>query len=236
MGLEQQISSLVQASENLTGAVNNKIGEIDKHLAVNTAKIEQELAKIQTKLPRIIITRNQVLSLDTETGLPIGMAIHSKVTVTKYMTISGSNVKPAEQLALLQEMEQDMNTDLRKTGWYRQGFNILKMSWVNSPEWLAFPHAADDPNLSSIPVNTFLTLGAFVKVLTGDLNYSWAAGSQLGKWVFSNTKLNPAGFGCYANLHPIPGSPSGEVLVALPAAITGHIDSPAQWFPNINLG
>ncbi|EOB1204540.1 hypothetical protein ACIQLR_000640 [Photobacterium damselae] len=30
MGLEQQISSLVQASENLTGAVNNKIGEIDK--------------------------------------------------------------------------------------------------------------------------------------------------------------------------------------------------------------
>ncbi|BDR34314.1 hypothetical protein PDY_13620 [Photobacterium damselae subsp. damselae] len=32
MGLEQQISSLVQASENLTGAVNNKIGEIDKEV------------------------------------------------------------------------------------------------------------------------------------------------------------------------------------------------------------
>lgn len=236
MSLEQQIGALVKASENLTGAVNGKIGEIDKHLEVNTAKVDQELAKIQTKLPRIIITRNQVLNLDAETGLPTGMAIHSKVTVTEYMTISGTAIKPAEQLALLQEMEQDMKTDLRKTSYYRQGFKVLKMSWVDSPTWLAFPHAADDPNLSSIPVNTFLTLGAFVKVLTGNLNHSWATGSQLGKWVFSNTKLNPAGFGCYANLHPIPGSPSGEVLVALPAAITGHIDSPAQWFPNINLG
>ncbi|EPG0369740.1 hypothetical protein ACSWVZ_002592 [Photobacterium damselae] len=35
MGLEQQISSLVQASENLTSAVNNKIGEIDR--SVNDA-------------------------------------------------------------------------------------------------------------------------------------------------------------------------------------------------------
>lgn len=39
MGLEQQISSLVQASENLTGAVNNKIGEIDKAVTSATKKI-----------------------------------------------------------------------------------------------------------------------------------------------------------------------------------------------------
>ncbi|MCG3824336.1 hypothetical protein [Photobacterium damselae] len=43
MGLEQQISSLVQASENLTGAVNNKIGEIDKEVVAAKTKFEQFL-------------------------------------------------------------------------------------------------------------------------------------------------------------------------------------------------
>ncbi|HIF9272832.1 TPA: hypothetical protein ACX6QR_000812 [Photobacterium damselae] len=41
MGLEQQISSLVQASENLTGAVNNKIGEIDKKVKTAEEKYEE---------------------------------------------------------------------------------------------------------------------------------------------------------------------------------------------------
>ncbi|UKA26695.1 hypothetical protein IHC93_07570 [Photobacterium damselae subsp. damselae] len=44
MGLEQQISSLVQASENLTGAVNNKIGEIDK-------EVDDAIDKFQKSFP-----------------------------------------------------------------------------------------------------------------------------------------------------------------------------------------
>ncbi|WP_256382809.1 hypothetical protein [Photobacterium toruni] len=40
MSLEQQIGALVKASENLTGAVNGKIGEIDKE--VDAAKVEFE--------------------------------------------------------------------------------------------------------------------------------------------------------------------------------------------------
>ncbi|MCG3880436.1 hypothetical protein, partial [Psychrobacter sp. Ps6] len=45
MGLEQQISSLVQASENLTGAVNNKIGEIDKKVDNSVKEITETITK-----------------------------------------------------------------------------------------------------------------------------------------------------------------------------------------------
>lgn len=232
----QEVGQLIDSVNELTETVAGKMGEIDQNLADSTAKVDQELAKVQTKLPRIIITRNQVLALDADTNLPIGMSVNGNVTVTEYMKISSHAVKPSEQLALLQEMETDMGANLKKTSYYRQGFNVLKMSWVNNAPWLAFPHAADDPNLNSIPVNTFLTLGAFVKVLSGNIGGSWATGAQLGKWVFCNTKLSPRGFGSYENLHPIPGSATGEVLVAFPAAITGHIDDAGQWFPNVNLG
>lgn len=236
MSLEQQVAALVQASNNLTGAVNGKIQEIDQKTAENSAKVDAELAKIQTKLPRLVMTHNQVLDIDSGTGLPIGMSVHSKVTVTEYMTITQNNVKPSDQMALLEEMQTDMKCNLKPTAYYRRPFKILKMSWTDSPEWIAFPQAVDDPATSSIPLNTFITMGAFVKVLSGALSGAWANGNQTGKWVFCNSKLSSSGFGAYFNMHPIPTTPSGEILVALPAAITGHIDDAGQWFPNINLG
>ncbi|EII3125343.1 hypothetical protein [Vibrio parahaemolyticus] len=227
---------LIESNRRLTETVENKVSEIDQSLANAEQKIDDELNKIQTKLPRIIITRNQFLDLDADTGLPIGMSINGNVTVTEHITITQHNVKSAEQLALLEEMETDMGCNLRKTSYYRRPFKVLKMSWTNSAGWLAFPQAADDAGATSIPVNSFITLGAFVKVLSGSVSGAWSSGNKLGQWVFCNSKWNPAGFGAYSNLHPIPSSESGELLVALPAAITGHVDTPEQWFPNISLG
>ena len=235
MSLEQQVTALVEASNNLTSAVNGKIQEIDQKTAENTAKVDSELAKIQTKLPRIIITRNQ--TLEFESGFPKNFAINSNVTVTEHMFIDQNNVKSPEAVALLQEVMGDTGCDLKPNAHYRKGFRVIKISWSNSPSWLAYPHAADDPNALSIPRNTFLTLGSFTKLLSGSLSsaQAWATGATLGKWVFCNRKLSPAGFGSYEYLHPIPSSASGEMLVMLPAAITGHIDDGSQWFPNVSL-
>ncbi|OBU32248.1 hypothetical protein [Photobacterium kishitanii] len=41
MSLEQQIGALVKASENLTGAVNGKIGEIDKEVEIAKQQFEE---------------------------------------------------------------------------------------------------------------------------------------------------------------------------------------------------
>ncbi|CEO39390.1 hypothetical protein [Photobacterium kishitanii] len=45
MSLEQQIGALVKASENLTGAVNGKIGEIDKKVNVATSAVPEQIRK-----------------------------------------------------------------------------------------------------------------------------------------------------------------------------------------------
>ncbi|MBO1894236.1 hypothetical protein HNW13_000250 [Shewanella sp. BF02_Schw] len=231
----QEIAALITSVNTMTATVAGKMGQIDQKTAENTAKVDSELAKVLTKLPRIIITRNQVLDIDPSTGLPFGMSVNASVTVTEHLTIIQNNVRPAEQLLVLQQMEEDIGANLGKTAYYRRPFKIMKVSWVNNPGWLLFPQAADDPSSVSIPVNTFITLGAFVKVLSGGATGSWAQGSELGTWVFCNQKLSPAGFGAYANLHPIPLSASGEMLIALPAAITGHIDRAEEWFANVNL-
>lgn len=232
----QETAALIESVNQMTATVAGKMAQIDQKTAENTAKVDSELAKILTKLPRIVITLNQALDANPDTGFPKGMSINSGVTVAIHMAMTQNAVRPAEQLAILQEMEADMGTSLSKVSHWRRPFRIWKMSWVNKPGWLAFPQSADDPSATSIPLNTFITMGAFVKVLSGSVAGAWAQGSQLGKWVFCNTKLSPTGFGSYVNLHPIPTSDSGEILVALPAAITGHIDSPSQWFANVNLG
>ncbi|HFQ4969127.1 TPA: hypothetical protein ACGUUK_002680 [Vibrio vulnificus] len=235
MSLTQDIANMVQAANNLTDEVAGKMSEIDQKTAENTAKVDSELAKIQTKLPRLIMTRNQ--ELDFDAGFPKNFAINSNVTVELYMQIGGNDVKSPEAVALLQEVMADTGFNLKPTAYYRRGFNVIKVSWVNSPAWLCYPHAADDPEARSIPSNTFYTLGSFTKLLSGGLSSgSWATGSELGKWKFCNYKASPAGFGAYSYLHPIPNTPTGEMLVFLPAAITGHIDDGGQWFPNIKIG
>ena len=45
MSLEQQIGALVKASENLTGAVNGKIGEIDKKVKAATSAVPEQIKK-----------------------------------------------------------------------------------------------------------------------------------------------------------------------------------------------
>lgn len=49
MSLEQQIGALVKASENLTGAVNGKIGEIDKEVDIAKQEFERWKASADSR-------------------------------------------------------------------------------------------------------------------------------------------------------------------------------------------
>lgn len=231
----QEIGALVKSVNDMTATVVGKMSEIDKKTTENTAKVDSELAKIQTKLPRLIMTKNQ--ELEFEGNYPKSFAISSNVTVTLHLSVEGSDVKSPEAVALLQEVMRDTGINLKPTSHYRRGFSVIKVAWANSPAWLCYPHAADDSSALSIPQNTYFTLGSFTKLLSGGLAVgSWASGAELGKWKFCIKKASPAGFGAYSYLHPIPSTPTGEMLVFLPAAITGHIDNGGEWFPNIKLG
>ncbi|WP_345876428.1 hypothetical protein [Shewanella algae] len=239
MSLTQDIANMVQAANNLTAEVAGKMSEIDQKTAQNTAKVDSELAKIQTKLPRIVMTLNQILKPADGQVYPENFSIGGGVTAEVYDYIEGNPAsRDSAQISLLQEIQQDVGISMRISEHYRQGFYVYKLSWVTgNGSWFAFPRAADNPSLYNLPLNTFFTVGAFVKVLSGEVSDdAWCKGNKLGKWVFCNSKYEPSSFGAYVHLHPYRRSESGEVLVALPAAITGHIESGSNWFPNIILG
>ncbi len=239
MSLEAQIAALVQASNNLTSAVDGKIGEIDNHLNQSTQEINRQLEQTKYMLPRIVITQNQSLSVPSGQSLPSGLSIHTEVACSVYKTIpSDIRHRTAEHIALLQEIERDTSANLRINEFYRKDFNIVKLSWASMAapisSWLAFPNSVDSDTIPSVPLNTFLTVGALVKVLSGSISGAWGTGARLGKWTFCNERLSPSGFGTYTHLHSMRNSQSGEILVAFPAAITGHIEKLENWFPNIN--
>lgn len=239
MSLEAQIAALVQASNNLTAAVDGKIGEIDNHLNQSTQEINRQLEQTKYMLPRIVITKNQSLAVPSGQSLPTGLSTHTEVACSVHQAIPGGPAqRTAAHIALLQEIERDTSANLRINEYYRKDFNIVKLSWtaIANPAsgWLAFPNSVDSDTIPSVPLNTFLTVGALVKVLSGSISGAWGTGARLGKWTFCNEKLSPNGFGTYTHLHPIRNSQSGEILVAFPAAITGHIEKLENWFPNVN--
>ncbi|NVH51878.1 hypothetical protein HU985_13330 [Photobacterium damselae subsp. damselae] len=238
MGLEQQISSLVQASENLTSAVNNKIGEIDQHLSNLTNQIQGEMNNLKSMLPRIIITKNQVLKVNEGERFPSGFSVHSDISMELYKTVSADpSTRQSDVISLLTEIERDLGFDIRKTEYYRQQFNIYKLKWTQGTTWLAFPQSADGVGLNdAIPLGSFLTIGAFVKVISGSVRGAWGEGAVEGKWRFTGHRTGTgSAFGSYTHLHPMRNTSSGELLVALPAAITGFIENPSDWFDNIIL-
>lgn len=239
MSLEAQIAALVQASNNLTAAVDGKIGEIDNHLNQSAQEINRQLEQTKYMLPRIVITKNQSLAVPSGQSLPTGLSIHTEVACSVHQAIPGGPAqRTAAHIALLQEIERDTSANLRINEYYRKDFNIVKLSWtaIANPAsgWLAFPNSVDSDTIPSVPLNTFLTVGALVKVLSGSISGAWGTGARLGKWTFCNEKLSPNGFGTYTHLHPMRNSQSGEILVAFPAAITGHIEKLENWFPNVN--
>ncbi|MCD9539238.1 hypothetical protein [Photobacterium carnosum] len=60
MSLEQQIGALVKASENLTGAVNGKIGEIDKEVDAAKAQFQQFQNEADERYQSLINTKFRV--------------------------------------------------------------------------------------------------------------------------------------------------------------------------------
>lgn len=83
MSLEQQIGALVKASENLTGAVNSKIGEIDKEVEIAKKEVSVFLESHRDERHKNAITNNVLKNIcfeqDTDASLPFW--ITSGVTI-----------------------------------------------------------------------------------------------------------------------------------------------------------
>lgn len=249
MSLEAQIASLVTAANNLTAAVNGKMGAIDKKVADAKAAYDAQLANVKSILPRIAVTRNFRMRSTVTPALIDNWGIHAEVTASLLMNISATSEatgRPAANVLKLAEIEADVKEQfpdfsISKSAYYRNDFNIWRMQWTTNASganYLAFPHAADGDQSPSVPRNSYLTIGGFVKIVEGGVSsHRWVKGAQLGKWRWCNDIQTPArDFGSYNNLHPNRTTQAGIVEVALVGAVTGVVEHPGEWFSVFQLG
>jgi hypothetical protein len=254
VSLETQIAALVTAANSLTASVSGKIGQIDQKVVDASTAYLVQLEDLKNRLPRLAVSKNMLLRDLDANGRPDDWGFHSEVTLTKLETVSSKSEAAGRSVAtvnFLAQIEADVKEiypdfDIRKSQYYRQGFNVWKMQWAaNSLQpgngWLAYPYAVDyNGNADAVvalPRNSYMTVAGFVRVVDGALlNGSWVTGARVGKWAWCSSILAPTRFfGTYEHLHPIRSSSSGLIEVALVGACTGVVTHPGAWFSMLAL-
>lgn len=252
MSLETQIASLVNAANTLTNSVNGKMGEIDEKVSDARSVFDQQVAKLKSQLPRLSVTKNFTLADVGNVGRPDSFGYHAELTWSKVKTISNlseAGGRPAADIDLLAEIERDVREiypdfNISKSDYFRLPFTIWQTSWAAlanpAGAYLAFPTASDSSQtagVASVPLNSFLTVAGFVKVVDGDVGNSWANGAVKGKWRWCSAVVEPlARFGGYTHLHPMRYSTTGVIQFALVGACTGVVENPAHWGAMMGLG
>ncbi|TWC12014.1 hypothetical protein FBY06_14018 [Pseudomonas sp. SJZ085] len=250
MSLETQIQALVTAANNLTGSVNGKMGQIDAKVDAAQAAYNAQLAALASKLPRLGITQNFAMSDAGNLGRPDNFGYHAEVTWAKVKTISQQSQatgRPAEDIAMLAEIEADVREiypdfNIRKSDYFRRDFTIWRGSWSakGASSYFIYPRTADgvlNNGVASVPLNSYITVGAFVRVVDGELSGTWATGATRGKWRWCSYVYDPINsFGSYTHLHPMRVSTSGVVEMALVGGCTGVVSHPGAWGAMMALG
>lgn len=250
MSLETQIQALVTAANNLTSSVNGKVGEIDAKVAAAQAAYNAQLTALSNKLPRLGVTQNFSMTDAGNLGRPDNFGYHTEVSWAKIKTISTFSQaagRPTEDIALLAEIEADVREVypdfvIRKSEYYRRDFTIWRGTWSAkgvSP-YFVYPRTSDgvlNNGVASVPMNSFITVAGFVRVVDGAIGGTWATGSVKGKWRWCSYVYDPVNsFALYTHLHPMRETTAGVVEMALVGACTGVVTHPGAWGAMLALG
>ncbi|WPN99465.1 hypothetical protein [Pseudomonas sp. MUP55] len=250
MSTEQQLTAVVNAANALTNVVTGKIDEIDRVLSEANAKYDEQLSSLNSRLPRLAVTKNFHMQPDSTEKLIDGWYVHTEVTATKVRTITQqaqSAGRPDADVEFMRQVQADVREqfpdfDIKSAGYWRNTVNVWQMKWSanDSLTWLAFPASIDAGRLSGttpVPLNNCMTMGAFVRVNEGSIEGAWANGNKKGKWRWCSTLFLPDNvFANYMHVHPTRSSVTGSVDVMLAGACTGVITTPNDWGTLLGLG
>lgn len=244
MSLETQIASLVNAANNLTAAVDGKMGQIDQKIVEAESVFDEQLNDLKGRLPRLLITKNFSMMDNDANGFPDGFGIHSEVTpslVTVISNLSASSGRTQAEVNKLAEIEADVREiypdfDIRKYEHYRNPIAVWRLQWsaraLEAGQWLIYPLTSNNTSdVPAIPANSYYTMGAFVRVLEGGVQDNiWVTGWTPGKWRWCSDVLTPGNyFNAYNILHPYRTTDSGIVEVCCVGVATGIVDHPGAW-------
>lgn len=146
-----------------------------------------------------------------------GMSVQYQFTVNTNVAFSA---RTAEEQALL--------TAMGRAGvqYIKSPFRVYRLSWTQAGVWTMFQH---------IPQLPTYTTAAFTKLESGAISGQWADGTK-ATWSLTGVHETPAANG-YQHIHPITGSVTGSLLVAMPASVAGFVDlrRPINWgwFPYV---
>lgn len=250
MSTEQQLAAVVSAANALTTVVTGKIGDINQALAQAQARYDEQLLSLNSRLPRLAVTKNFHMVPDATGKLIDGWLVHSEVTATNVRTITQAAQSAGRldaDVDFMRQVQADVREqfpdfDIRAAGYWRNTVNVWQMKWSDSKSlpWLAFPTCIDTGRLSGttpVPLNNCMTMGAFVRVNDGTIEGAWATGNQKGKWRWCSALLMPDNyFANYMHIHPMRSSTTGSVDVMLAGACTGVVTRPADWGTLLGLG
>ncbi|PSU88946.1 hypothetical protein C0W42_11470 [Photobacterium kishitanii] len=216
MSLEQQIGALVRASENLTGAVNSKIGEIDKEVDAATKKFDAFIT--QSRLENAIFrqSKNQYCNLTGANLDYFSKNSQFTIEVSLYREIITGTAWADRDT---EEKEILKNMGMNGVQHFQPKIRVMKLIWSG--------YQADIHSSYTIYPNPLgnmtgcITVASYAKLISGSISDMWL-NNVTNEWGLCGNVYR-GGPGRYMHAHPRVNTVTGEVLFIWPAIVSGYV-------------
>ncbi|WP_462150857.1 hypothetical protein [Pseudoalteromonas xiamenensis] len=233
MALEQDIANLIDASNNLTTIVDNKIQSIDARVLEARKQVDGYINQVngfintnRAKQAHIRLTANQALIPNPEKTFPLHWS-SGYVKSAKLIETVSTGVEAAERSPLAREFLRAISSD---TKYFAGSFHIWELEY--SPN-----RGGEQKELDAYLMYQYfrrptdVTIGAIVKHIKGLVPKSWwCEGLRANEEAKLCGVFLPAGSrNSYSHCHPyvsgkgLPETETGIIQVALPAVVMGDI-------------
>ena len=216
MTIEQRLADAVQASNQLTEVVQNKINDINQQLKVAEERFNDFMLEARKERPFYRQSKNQFGNLVDKMLDGFDKSKAFSIDVSLYREIkTGIDWEQRDN----EEKEILTCMGLKGHTFFQPKIRILRMVWSGYDQekhnsnciWPIIPANR------SVPV----TAGSYAKLISGDIRSTWLNGVHHGWAVCGATYESQPGL--YFHAHPYVYSPAGEVLFFWPAVVTGYV-------------
>lgn len=240
MALEQDIAKLIEASNDLTTIVDNKIQDIDSKVLSAKSTVDGYISQVNSyidsardKQSHFRLTKNQALIPNADSTFPLSWS-GGFVKSAKVVETVTTNVLPEQRSALAREFLQAINSDRQH---FAGSFKIWELEYYPN-------RRGENQGLSAYLMyqysrrTTVSTVAAIVKHIKGVVpNGLWCQGLEAGQPAkLCGQFIGHSGRNHYTHCHPHvngagkPETETGIIQVALPAVVTGDVDlTKKQW-------
>ncbi|RJE78162.1 hypothetical protein CWB96_01845 [Pseudoalteromonas citrea] len=240
MALEQDIAKLIEASNDLTTIVDNKIQDIDSKVLSAKSTVDGYISQVNSyidsargKQSHFRLTKNQALIPNADSTFPLHWS-GGFVKSAKVVETVTTGVEVDQRSALAREFLQAISSDAK---YFAGSFKIWELEYypnrrgdnINTSAYLMYQYLRRP---------TVITAGAVVKHIKGVVPTGhWCSGLEANQPAkICGQLIGHSGRNHYTHCHPYvngagkPETETGIIQVALPAVVTGDVDlTKKQW-------